>query len=99
MPGTLTSTILHLRCSLNLTLQHTMEIPTPDESETVADSALKIQAVQKSLSRTGVGKILSMKEITECLRKIAGSLRAAPGRARRVRPHSPFGFTRAGRRT
>jgi hypothetical protein len=61
---------------------------TLDERERIVDSALKIQSVRNSLKRVGKNKIPSMTEITDCLKNVDKSLRAALGYVRGLGPDS-----------
>jgi hypothetical protein len=61
---------------------------TLDERERIVDSALKIQSVRNSLKQVGKNKIPSIAQITNCLKNVDKSLRAALGYVRGLGPDS-----------
>ena len=59
---------------------------TLDERERIADSALKIQSVRKSLGAIAGHKFPAMHEAIKCLGSVDEILREALGYFRRVKP-------------
>jgi hypothetical protein len=59
---------------------------TLEDRERIADSALKIQSVKRSLDRVDEKKLPLREELIECLKKIDNSLRTALGYGPQSRP-------------
>ena len=64
--------------------QRTMNTLTLDERERIADSALMIQSVRKSLKLVAAHKVPSMRELLACLKSVDENLRASLGYFRNV---------------
>ena len=61
-----------------------MNTLTLDERERIADSALMIQSVRKSLKLVAAHKVPSMRELLACLKSVDENLRASLGYFRNV---------------